>query len=143
MNQKAFNKIHNYSRSRPSGVYEGKMWRTSDDEITWHLHWWSESDDPDKCSGNVRTIKIIEGEMSEYKKSLADADAAEKEIIKVSFGLERQGHIETIERILNQLGSNEYAWEKIGKEIGWCANTAAHHYIKYLQNKISTNKFVY
>lgn len=58
MNQAAFKKLLDYSRSRPSGVYEGKMWKTSDDKITWHLHWWSESDNPDKCKGNVREIKI-------------------------------------------------------------------------------------
>ena len=59
MNECAFNKLHNYSRSRPSAVYEGKMWKSSDDEITWHLHWWGFSDEPDKCKGNVREIKII------------------------------------------------------------------------------------
>lgn len=60
MNGAAFKKLHNYSRSIPSGVYEGKMWKTTDDRVTWHLHWWSESDEPDKCKGNVREIKIIE-----------------------------------------------------------------------------------
>jgi hypothetical protein len=60
MNQKAFKKLHDYSRSMPSAVYEGKMWKTSDDKITYHLHWWGFSDEPDKCSGNVREIKIID-----------------------------------------------------------------------------------
>lgn len=59
MNESAFKKLSDYSKSRPSGVYEGKMWKTTDDKITWHLHWWSESDDPDKCKGNVREIKIV------------------------------------------------------------------------------------
>jgi hypothetical protein len=60
MNRESFLKIKNYSRSQPSGVYEGKMWRSSDDEKTWYLHWWGFSDDPDKCSGNVREIKITD-----------------------------------------------------------------------------------
>lgn len=72
MDEKAFRKLHDYSRSQPSAVYEGKMWKTSDehdtnkngdkikrDKITWHLHWWGFSEDPMKCSGNVREIKIV------------------------------------------------------------------------------------
>ena len=60
MNKRAFDKLKNYSRSVPSGVYEGKMWKTSDDGKVWHLHWWGFSEDPDKCSGNVREIKIVD-----------------------------------------------------------------------------------
>jgi len=50
----------------------------------------------------------------------------------IKFGLEKQGHIPTIERLLNETGSNEYTWQKIGKEIGWCHTTAAYWYISYL-----------
>lgn len=64
------------------------------------------------------------------------ADGIEKKGLKIAFGLEQQGHIPTIERILGELGSNDYAWEKIGKEIGWCHKTACQYYVKYLQNKI-------
>ncbi len=147
MNKNSFDKLGDYSRSQPSAVYEGKMWKSSDDKITWHLHWWGFSDDPDKCSGNVREIKIIEGEVIQPKKALPEsiqylADAIEKKGLKMSFGLEQQGHISTIEKIIDDLGCNEYAWEKIGKEIGWCPNTASHHYIKYLREKINSNKFV-
>ena len=53
----------------------------------------------------------------------------------LKFGLEQQNHIETIGKILNDLGSNEYSWEKIGKEIGWCPKTACFHYITYLREK--------
>lgn len=66
MNQDAFLKLHDYSRSQPSGVYEGKMWKSSwfgdghpDNAKVWYLHWWSSSDEPDKCKGNVREIKIV------------------------------------------------------------------------------------
>jgi hypothetical protein len=63
------------------------------------------------------------------------AEAIEKKGLKITFGLEQQGHIETIERILDEFGSNQYAWEKIGKEISWDSNTAAFHYIKYLRKE--------
>jgi hypothetical protein len=63
-------------------------------------------------------------------------DGIEKKGLKIAFGLEQQGHIPTIERILADLGSNEYAWDKIGKEIGWCPKTACYHYVKYLQDKL-------
>ena len=56
--------------------------------------------------------------------------------VKIVFGLEQQKHIETIERILSELGSNEYAWEKIGKEIGWCPKTACYHYVSYLRKLV-------
>ena len=58
----------------------------------------------------------------------------EKEV-KIKFGLEQQNHIETIESILSDLGSNEYSWQKIGKEIGWDSNTACYHYVRYLHEK--------
>ena len=45
----------------------------------------------------------------------------------VVFGLEAQGHIPTIERMLAE-GSN---WEQIGKVIGWCHITAREQYEKY------------
>lgn len=54
---------------------------------------------------------------------------------RVAFGLEQQGHIQTIENILDEFGSNEFAWNKIGKTIGWCPKTACYHYVNYLRNK--------
>ena len=35
---------------------------------------------------------------------------------KIKFGLEQQNHIETIEKILSDLGSNEYAWQKLERQ---------------------------
>jgi hypothetical protein len=65
------------------------------------------------------------------------ADAMEKKGVKIKFGLEQQGHIDTIEKMLDEFGSatSEYIWEKIGKEIGWCHKTAAFYYIEYLRSK--------
>jgi len=65
------------------------------------------------------------------------ADAIEKKGAKIKFGLEQQGHIQTIEKMLNEFGSakSEYIWEKIGKEIGWCPRTASLYYLEYLRNK--------
>ena len=67
-------------------------------------------------------------------------DGIEKKGLKVLFGLEQQGHIATIEKILNEFGSatSEYVWEKIGKEIGWCPNAAARRYIEYLRDTRKT-----
>lgn len=42
----------------------------------------------------------------------------------VVFGLLRQGHIPTIEIMLKDGAT----WEEIGKEIGWCPETAKEHY---------------
>ena len=77
--------------------------------------------------------------MTERKK-LPDAiqrliDKMEKKNLKIVFGLEAQGHIPNIEKILDEFGSNEYAWEKIGKEINWCPKTACYHYVTYLRSK--------
>ena len=60
--------------------------------------------------------------------------------MSIKFGLEQQGHIETIERMLEDLGSNEYSWKKIGKEIGWCPETACYHYVWYLRTKVKNQE---
>lgn len=43
------------------------------------------------------------------------------------FGLKAQGHIPTIERLLDE-GVN---WEEIGRAIGWCPRTAREHYERH------------
>jgi hypothetical protein len=65
------------------------------------------------------------------------ADAIEQKGLKVQFGLEQQGHIPTIEKMLAEFGSarSEYIWKKIGKAIGWEYTTAAFYYIEYLRRK--------
>lgn len=62
------------------------------------------------------------------------AEAIDKKGFTIKFGLEQQGHIETIEKTLDELGSNDYSWKKIGELIGWCPNAARDYYIVYLQN---------
>lgn len=58
---------------------------------------------------------------------------------KVLFGLEQQGHIQTIEDILERFGPGmEYSkevWEIIGEKIGWCPFTAALSYFKYMAER--------
>lgn len=70
MDQETFDQLKDYSLSYPSGVYEGKMWKSRNfkdrksalepiewlDE--WYLHWFGFSEDPGKCSNNTRVIKI-------------------------------------------------------------------------------------
>ncbi len=58
MDQSTLQRLHNYSASIPTGVYEGKMWRCSDGD-GWLLCWYGLSDDPDKCSINRRPIRVL------------------------------------------------------------------------------------
>lgn len=77
MDKKAFDELHTYSTSQPSGVYEGKMWKSQKwvwdspqiaiergyatrkflDE--WFLHWYGPSNHPGYCSTNIRKILIV------------------------------------------------------------------------------------
>ena len=60
MNRATFNALHEYSRSIPSGVYPGKMWKIHNFETDkWYLRWYSASYDPAMCSINVREIIIL------------------------------------------------------------------------------------
>lgn len=68
------------------------------------------------------------------------AEGIERKGLAVKFGLEQQGCIETIERILDDLGSNEHSWEKIGKEIGWCPRAACNYYVTYLRSSSPTKE---
>ena len=73
------------------------------------------------------------------------------EEIKVQFGLEAQGHIKTIESIIQRWNKgskknspdkkpinmmySKAVWDEIGSATGWCPLTAALKYFKYLENK--------
>lgn len=46
----------------------------------------------------------------------------------IAFGLQAQGHIDTIARMLEENRS----WEEIGRAIGWCPITAKEHYERHL-----------
>ena len=53
----------------------------------------------------------------------------------VVFGLLQQGHIPTIKIMLKDGAT----WKEIGKEIGWCPETAKEHYgwyVKALENHL-------
>lgn len=54
---------------------------------------------------------------------------------KIAFGLEAQGHIETIERLLTKWGKNYHAWIDIGAAIGWDPLTACINYREYQLNR--------
>lgn len=68
MDAKAFEALHEYSCSQPSGVYPGKMWKGNAYAYKrgpgglrerWYLHWFGDSDKgPDWCSNNTREILI-------------------------------------------------------------------------------------
>lgn len=72
MTQKTLMELKEYSDSTPTGVYEGKMWRSKcaveigathfchgKIEVRHYLHWWSSASDPERCSHNARIILII------------------------------------------------------------------------------------
>ena len=56
MSKEAFGKLHDYSHSRPSAVYPGKMWRCLLAGMN-YLVWYGECEDQNKCS--VNHLKII------------------------------------------------------------------------------------
>lgn len=64
MDQETFDQLKDYSLSQPSGVYEGKMWKSNKHQFypqvpnVWHLHWFGFSENPNMCSNNTRVIKI-------------------------------------------------------------------------------------
>jgi hypothetical protein len=82
MDKAAFEKLHDYSTSFPSGVYDGKMWKrwdpiykamwdgegmhrkrylvlTKEEERTWYLCWYGPSENPNQCSVNYRKIILV------------------------------------------------------------------------------------
>jgi hypothetical protein len=63
MTRRAYKQLPEYNNSVPSGVYEGKMWKShvrySDvGRVCW-LRWFGVSDDPDKVTNNQRRIAIV------------------------------------------------------------------------------------
>ena len=73
-------------------------------------------------------------------------DAMSEKGVKVVFGLEAQGHMPTIKRILDKWNEpiienqvdmtfSKCVWEEIGKAIGWCPFTAALSYFQ-IKNKL-------
>jgi len=72
--------------------------------------------------------------LEEFAKKLDDAN------LVVVFGLEQQGHIKTIEDMLEKFGHSYRTWEEIGKKINWCPLTAASWYVRYLTKKLEEQK---
>lgn len=59
MTQHTMNQLPTYSATLPTGVYEGKMWKSKYDK--WYLNWFAESPkDADMCRGEVRIIKVVD-----------------------------------------------------------------------------------
>ena len=62
MSQYVFDQLKNYSRSVPTGVYEGKMWKRGEPYFSpakWFLCWYGVSKEPNKCSINYREIELV------------------------------------------------------------------------------------
>ena len=57
---------------------------------------------------------------------------------KVVFGLVAQGHIPTIERLIDE-GKQ---WDEIGREIGWCPITAREHFERHLRPVTKENCYL-
>jgi hypothetical protein len=58
MTESTLKQLKDYSRSQPTGVYGGKMWRAGEGNL-WYLKWWDNPDENDMCKGNVREILIL------------------------------------------------------------------------------------
>ena len=61
MTRRSFEELHEYSRSIPSGVYPGKMWKSIMPDGTAMLRWFGIVEgNSDLCSNNQREILIVE-----------------------------------------------------------------------------------
>ena len=60
MSMQTFNKLMEYSCSFPTGVYEGKMWKSKTID-GWILRWFAEDprDNENYCSNNSRLILTV------------------------------------------------------------------------------------
>lgn len=56
--------------------------------------------------------------------------------VPILFGLEAQGKIPTIEKML----AEQKSWDEIGIAIGWMPDTAKEHYERYLKRKHDPSK---
>jgi hypothetical protein len=61
MTERAFEQLPEYSRTTPSGVYPGKMWRHCTKDGDWYLCWFGIVDgNPKVCSNNARRILRVD-----------------------------------------------------------------------------------
>lgn len=56
MSEADFNKLPDYSRSTPSGVYDGKMWRSGTRDGHWYLCWFGPGPNPKLCYIHSREV---------------------------------------------------------------------------------------
>jgi len=59
MTRKAFNQLHDYSHSMPSGVYDGKMWKAQF-RGQWYLKFYRPSEKPGHCRTEALPILLLE-----------------------------------------------------------------------------------
>lgn len=60
MSLETFNQLKDYSRSYPTGVSFGKMWKCAKyDRSTWWLLWYHETNNPTMAGTAVREILIV------------------------------------------------------------------------------------
>lgn len=62
MSKTSFKQLPEYSRTMPTGVYPGKMWKAERAGGIWHLVWYGECDDPKLCSIERRIVLITDDE---------------------------------------------------------------------------------
>lgn len=60
MSQVSFNKLKDYSHSKISGVYIGKMWKKQRYAGIWALCWFGIEDEPGYLTNHYREILILE-----------------------------------------------------------------------------------
>lgn len=62
MTRDVFSKLSDYSNSRPTGAYPGKMWKAlyhDDGKPLWYLCWYGDSENPRLVSNHSRIIVIL------------------------------------------------------------------------------------
>jgi hypothetical protein len=60
MEMKDFDKLHDYSISRPTAIYVGKMWKTYwPKHDRWYLHFIGPNEKPDTVTEHTRQIIVI------------------------------------------------------------------------------------
>lgn len=90
------------------------------------------------CGENMPHIEEISPERKDNTLLDNFIDKLSKANVKVVFGLEQQGHIDVIEKIIKEHGNSVWVWkEKIAPEIGWDAFTACTYYLDYILEKQS------
>lgn len=61
MSDQTFKGLADYTRSQPTGVYAGKMWRSHYTKDGWVLHWFKAmTENPNMCVREHRIILIVD-----------------------------------------------------------------------------------